>query len=280
VSTTRRNTSQRLTLVILVLLSVTAITLDYRGEASRAIKSIRNGARDAVSPIQRALSDVLHPIGDLFSGAVNYGSAVKENEQLRSELGALQREALENATAEHQLQELLNEQSLPYIQNTPTLLAEVVAGGSTSNFQDTFEIDRGTSSGVGVGMPVVAGAGLVGTIVSAGSSTAIVQMITDPSSEFGVSFGTSESTALAQGQGAGSPLTLLNVTAGVNVSKHELVYSSDIAGASSLPAGIPVGTVSYVHYVGGTYTKTVYVTPVADLSDLVYVTVLQWVPAP
>jgi len=278
VSTTRRNTSQRLTLAILILLSVTAITLDYRGEASRAIRSIRNGARDAVSPIQRVLADALHPIGDLFSGAVNYGDAVRENEQLRGELGALRREALENETAEHQLQEILNEQNLPYVQNIPQLLAEVISGPS-SNFQDTFEIDRGTSSGVGVAMPVVAGPGLVGTVISAGSGTSVVQAITDPGSSFGVSFGTPTSVAVAYGRGTGYPLYLANVTADVQVSVGEAVYSSGIAGAA-LPAGIPVGTVSSWHYSGGALTKTVFVTPVADLSGLNYVTVLQWFPAP
>ncbi|MGO8874652.1 MAG: rod shape-determining protein MreC [Acidimicrobiales bacterium] len=277
-STTRRNTSQRLTLVILVLLSVTAITLDYRGDASKAIRSIRNVARDGISPIQRVLADALHPIGDLFSGAVNYGSAVSENEQLRNELGTLRREALENQTAEHQLQELLNEENLPYIQNLPTLVAEVVAGPS-SNFEATFEIDRGTSSGVGVGMPVVDGAGLIGTITAAGSSTSVVEAITDPGTSFGVSFGTPALYAVAGGRGTGYPLSLSNVTASTPVTDHELVYSSGIAGAS-LPAGIPVGTVSSVHYTRGTLTKSVLVTPVADLSGLSTVTVILWFPAP
>lgn len=278
VSTTRRNTSQRLTLIILVLASITAITLDYKGDASRAIGSVRNASRDAVSPIQRVLSDALHPIGDLFSGAVNYGSAVKQNEELRSQLGALRRQALQNANAEHQLEELLSEQNLPYVQNLPTLLAEVTSG-STSNFRDTFEIDRGTSSGVGVGMPVVAGPGLVGIVTAAGSSTSVVEAITDPGSSFGVRIGTSGSVPVAKGRGAGFPLVLSGVTSGVAVKKGEAVYSSGIAG-SSLPAGLPVGTVSSVQHTGGSLTKNVLVTPVANLSGLSYVTVLQWFPAP
>jgi rod shape-determining protein MreC len=278
VSTTRRNTSQRLTLVILILLSVTVITLDYRGEASRAIRSVRNAARDAVSPVQRVLADALHPVGDLFSGAVNYGAAVNENDRLRSELGVLRREALQNESAEHQLQALEGQLHLPYVQNITQLPAEVISG-SSSNFQVTFEIDRGTSSGVGVGMPVVAGAGLVGTVKSAGSSTAVVETITDPGSTWGVSFGNPAAVAVASGRGVGYPLSLSGVTAGVHVKVGELVLSSGIAGAA-LPAGLPIGTVSYVHYTGNSLTKTVLVKPVASLSNLSVVTVLQWFPAP
>jgi rod shape-determining protein MreC len=278
VSTTRRYTSQRLTFVILVLLSVTAITLDYKGEASHSISSIRSAARDAVSPIQRVLSDALRPLGNFFAGAVNYGAAVQENQQLRGELGTLRREALQNQNAEHELQAILNEQHLPYVQNIPTILAEIISGPS-SNFQDTFEIDRGTSSGVGVGMPVVAGAGLVGTVVSSGTSTSVVEAITNPGSSFGVTFGSPPSVALADGRGSGYPLSLADVTSQMSVRVGEQVYSSGIAGAA-LPAGLPVGTVSSVRYQGGSLTKTVLVKPVADLSGLSYVTVLQWLQTP
>lgn len=278
VSTTRRHTSQRLTLVILVLLSVTLVTLDYKGEASRAITSVRNAARDVVSPIQRVLSDIFHPIGDVLSGAVNYGSAVKENAQLRSQIGALREQVLENQTAEQQLQEILNQQHLPYIQNVPTLLAEVI-GGSASNVEDSFEIDRGTSSGVGVGMPVVAGPGLVGIVASAGSRTAVVRKITDPSSSFGVRFGVPGSIALAQGRGPGYPLSLSGVTATMSPRTGQIVYTSGVEGAA-LPAGIPVGTIASVHYKNGYLTKTVFVTPEATLQGLDYVTVMQWFPAP
>jgi rod shape-determining protein MreC len=279
VSTTRRNTSQRLTLVILVLASITAITLDYRGEASHAITSVRNAARDAISPVQRVLSDAIHPIGDFVSGAFDYGSAVKQNEQLRSQLGTLRREVLQNQAAEQQLQQILNEEHLPYVQNLPTLLAQVISG-STSNFEDTFEIDRGTSAGVGVGMPVVAGPGLVGTVVSAGTSTSVIQAITDPGVVIGVRLNVPGALPVeADGRGAGYPLALTGVTANMSAKVGEIVYTSGVMG-DSLPAGIPVGTVSSVRYSAGSLTKSVQVAPLANLQGVGDVTVLQWFPAP
>lgn len=274
----QRNTSQRLTLLILVLASITAITLDYRGQSTHAFDSVRNGARDVLSPVQRLLSDALRPVGDFFSGAVNYGGAVSENAHLESELGALKRQALENASAEQQLQEILSEQHLPYVENIPGVLATVITG-ATSNFELTLEINRGTSSGVGQGMPVVAGAGLVGTVASAGSSTAVVQVITDPRSSFSVRLGNAGAVAVATGQGGSSPLSLSGVTADMSPRVGETVYTSGTSGAA-LPGGIPVGTVASVHYVAGSLTKSVLVDPFAQLQSLGYVSVLQWFPAP
>ena len=51
-----RHSNQRITLVTLLLVSVTVLTLDYRGEASRAIGHVRNGFAQVVSPFQRGSS--------------------------------------------------------------------------------------------------------------------------------------------------------------------------------------------------------------------------------
>jgi rod shape-determining protein MreC len=278
VATTRRNTSQRLTLVILLLASVTAVTLDYRGSVSHGVDHVRNGALDAIAPIQRVLSGALRPIGDFFAGAVNYGSAVSDNRRLQAELGALRRQVLQNQAAAQQLQQILDEQHLPFVANIPTVLAEVISG-SASNFLQTIEIDRGTSSGVGAQMPVVAGPGLLGLVLSAGRSTSVVQLITDPHSSFGVRFGTTTWVAVANGQGAGNALTLSGVTASMQPKKGQVVYTSGLTGAA-YPAGIPIGTVSAVHYAGGSLTKTVLVEPLANLEGVGYVSVMQWFPAP
>lgn len=276
-ATTRRNTSQRLTLVILLLASITVITLDYRGSASRDIGSLRSAARDVISPIQRGISAALRPVGNFFAGAVNYGSAAAENSRLQNEIGTLRRQVLENAQAEHQLQQILSLQHLPFVQNIPTADAEVISG-STSNFQLTIEIDRGTSNGVAVGMPVVSGAGLVGDVIAAGSSTSVVQLMTDPRSDVGVSFGPSSSVAVAQGQGAGAPLSLLNVTASMTPKVGERVYTSGITGANNYPGGIPVGYITSVSPPNGSLTRTVLVKPYASFSDIQYVSVMQWLP--
>lgn len=277
-ATSRRYTSQRLTLVILVLASITAITLDYRGPAAHALESVRNGARDAVSPVQRVLSGAFRPVGNFFSGAVNYGAVANDNARLRNEVGVERRLALENQTAEVQLQQLLSQERLPYLQNSKSVIADVVSQ-ATSNFELTIEIDRGTADGVGTGMPVVAGAGLVGTVVSAGRTTSVVQLLTDPRSRVGVRLNDG-AVAVAAGQGGSSPLTLEQVVAnGKAPRKGSLVTTSGLQGAA-FPAGIPVGTVAAVTHAGGALTRQVLVKPVAQLSGLQFVAVMQWLPAP
>ena len=146
----------------------------------------------------------------------------------------------------------------------------------SSNFDLTIEIDRGTSNGVGVGMPVVSGVGLVGSVISAGRHTAIVQVLTDPRSEVGVRFGTGD-VAVAVGQGAGEPLQLQDVSE-TSVTSHGAAVVTSGLDLAAYPSGIPVGTVASVHHTGGSLTSQVLVTPLVNLLVLQYVAVLQWFP--
>lgn len=276
-ATSRRNTSQRLTLIILILASVTAITLDYRGPAAHGLDSLRNGARDAVSPVQRILSDVFHPVGDFFSGAVNYSAVANENARLRNEVGQLRRQALQNENSEQQLQQVLTQLRLPYLQNSKSVVADVNEQTSASAFELTITIDRGTADGVGLGMPVVAGAGLIGTVIEAGSTTSVVRLIDDPGSKIGVRF-TNGTIAVVSGQGRGEPISMDVSSSAPIPRKGQVVFTSGLQGAA-YPAGIPVGTVSSVQSPKGGLTRDVSIQPVQSLTSLEFVAVVQWQPA-
>jgi rod shape-determining protein MreC len=275
VASSRRNTSQRLTLVILILASITVVTITYRGEARRAIGSARNGAGDVVAPVQRAIAAALHPIGNLFAGIVGYGGVLGENQRLQLEVGQLRRQLIESEQAQAQLDQLRSEQNLPFADGIPEVLGQVISSPS-SNFDLTIEINRGTSNGVGVGMPVVSGAGLVGAVISAGSHTSVVQLVTDPRSQVGVRFGTGD-VAVAEGQGDDNPLQLEDVSETSVTHRGAPVVTSGL-DIAAYPSGIPVGTVSSVRHTGGSLTSQVLVTPLVNLPILQYVAVLQWLP--
>ena len=197
-----RRTNQRLTLLMLVLASVTALTLDYRGTVSHGITHVRNGIHDALSPIQRGISFVLNPVGDVFAGVLHYGSLETQNEQLRTELGNVRRELSADKYAQSQTESVLALAKLPYVNGIPWIPA-IVIGEATSNFQETIEIDKGTSQGAGPAMPVVGESGLVGVISAASSQSATVVLATDASSTIAVRIGTGGGLYRAQGAGRG-----------------------------------------------------------------------------
>jgi rod shape-determining protein MreC len=275
-----RHSNQRITLVILLLISVTVLTLDYHGEANRGIGHVRNGFAEALSPLQRAAQAVLHPVGDAVSAAFHYGSLQTENAKLREENGELERQLYANGWADSAATTVRALSGLPFVGSLSTIPAQV-AEQSTSNFEPTLELNQGWSSGVGKGMPVVGQSGLVGTVLSASESTSTVLLLQDPRQVIGVEDG-SGNTYVLSGAGIDTPLTLRSgsATSG-SVTKGTVLTTSGQTNdnpAAIYPAGIPVGVVeTSAGAAGGATTATVR--PIVDDDTLEFVAVLEWLPS-
>ncbi len=272
-----RRTSQRVTLLMLVLASVTVLTLDYHGEANHALGHVRNGVRDALSPIQRVISDVLHPIGNVFAGAFRYGSLQTQNQRLQDQVSALSLRLAQSAGAATQLQQLEALDHLHFTGSIPGVVGRVISA-PTSDFQYTLEIDRGTSSGIGPGMPVVGGKGFVGTVLSASSGVATIQLVTDARSRIGVRFGaSSDPNALGVLSGQGPDNRLATTTTHFAPKMGQVAYTSGLAG-ELYPPGLPVGVVTSSRPASGGLAQSVEVTPLVDIQALQFVRVLLWTP--
>jgi rod shape-determining protein MreC len=96
--------------------------------------------------------------------------------------------AIAAAATVREAQELLALNGLPTLAGIDSVTAQVV-GQSPSNFSQTFELNRGKSSGIRVGMTVTNGAGLVGKITDATLERSVVMLATDPEYAIAVKVG-------------------------------------------------------------------------------------------
>lgn len=271
----RRNGRSRATLVFLVLLSVTVITLDFRGDGDGLISSLRSGAGDVLAPVRDLADGALSPVGDALSGLTGYGDLEDENARLRAELEEVRGRELQEADALVEARELRGLLQLEWVGDLPTVAARVVSA-PVSNFAETIELNRGTSHGVDVDMPVVTGAGLVGRVVQASSKRSVVRLITDPASSVGVRLVRDGEVAIAEGEGPSSPLSVGFVEITADVRVRELVVTSGLEGGSDVyPPNIPVGRVSRAEKPPGQLEQDVELEPVADLDHLRYVKVVK-----
>lgn len=272
----RRTSRPRFTLLLLILTAVTLLTLDERG--GRFVTAARDQARDAFAPVSDAASSVFDPIGNALQGVVHYGDLEAENARLREELAARDGDRLRAVDQERQLKALLDQQELDFVGDIPTVAARVI-GGAPNAYQLTIELDRGRDHGVSPGMPVVAGAGLVGRITDASDTRSTVLLVTDPTSSVGVRLTGSGDTGVADGNGPGSPLDLRLIDPDTAVTVAEVVVTSGLQ-QSLYPAGIPVAKVVMAKSMPGALSQDVTAAPVVDLRRLSFVRVLQWGPRP
>ncbi|HUC05479.1 MAG TPA: rod shape-determining protein MreC [Acidimicrobiales bacterium] len=272
-----RRSRRTLTLVVLVVISLSIISLDLTSRTHSITSGIKSVANGVYSPLRGGVVDLLSPIGSFFAGALHYGSVQTENEKLQAQLGALRQELSEKSYEDTQLRTLVALQHLPFLGSLPTVTAQTVEV-SSSNFTLTVTIDKGRSDGVDVGMPVVGAGGLVGQVVSAYHHTSVVQLLTDGQFKVGVTFGDNV-TGTVDGGGPGSDLTVDLVPPHTPMHDGEELFTSSLEGAS-FPPGIPVARIESFHTISGASQATVTADPIADLSQLAYLDVVQWEPAP
>jgi rod shape-determining protein MreC len=263
---------------VLVVASIAIITLDYRGQAHDPVRWAKRGAHDVFAPVQRGVDDIVRPIGSFLSGAVHAGALETQNAKLNREVGALQRRALAEQSIENTVRALERLDRLPWTAGIPSVTAEITAL-SPSDFAATVQLDKGSTAGVAVGMPVVGGAGLVGQVIEVWSSGSTVRLVTDVRSSVGVRFGTAGDLALAQGSGIGRPLAVNLIAPGTTLHKGEVLTTSGLQGAQ-FPPDVPVARVKSFSSTPSATEEAVTAQPLADLAVLSYVDVLQWQPSP
>lgn len=271
----RRSGRSRFTLALLILTSITVLTLDFRG--SSAIKSLRRAASTVFSPVRDRADGVFAPVGDAWNGLFHYDKVRKENDQLRAQIEDLQGQLAQGTDARQQYERLAQAEAITQFTDLPSVTAQVIAGPLT-NFEHTIEIDRGTSHGIQVGMPVAVGAGLVGRISEVQNDRSVIKLLTDPDIVVGVRLASSGETGLLHGQGDGRDLA---IDAGIDpksqVPPNEVVVTSG-EDRATFPGGIPVGTVTRSELSAAQLTQILTVTPLVDLARLTFVKVLVWTP--
>jgi len=185
------------------------------------------------------------------------------------------RNARESSAENERLKGLLNlKENTGYTQ----VPARVIARDPSVWF-NTVTINRGSSSGITLNMPVATGSGIVGRVVAVSPWTAQVMLITDEKAAAGAVVGQlGESGALGSVSGLGKAgLVEMRYVSGlqkVEVGDYILTTGQD----GIYPAGLNVGEVLEVKHGTATQPHQIYVRPSARLDQLEEVAVLLYHP--
>lgn len=265
-----RQRPSRSLLVALGLASATLMTLDLTAGGA-ALDPVRGVVADVVGPAESAASTLVRPvvaIPELLRTHSSLRDEVatleEENTALRAELGAAAFErnrlaAYDDLTA---AAEDLGYSLVP---------ARVVGWGPAQSFSSTVTIDAGTDAGVAPDMTVVAGAGLVGRVVSAGRTSATVLLITDPDSTVGARIGDTMDMGFLRGRGVVGDegrldLELVDRTAVPARADAVVTWGSD--GGAPYVSGVPIGRVTQVYSSLRETSQRVVVDPYVDFGSL------------
>ncbi len=278
-SRTQKEIRQRapIWLVILLFANFVVMAVDARNNVTKQ-NAVRGMMQTVASPVQTAVSEVSGTVSRFASQIVNFGSTNRENERLAKKLEETElelRRSRQAATENERLKGLLGLKEQNGYERVP---ARVIARDPSVWF-NTVMINRGSSSGIMLNMPVVTPSGVVGRVIGVSLWTAQVMLITDEKAAAGAIIGRlSESGVLGSVRGLGdSGLIEMRYVSGlekVDVGNSVLTTGQD----GIYPAGLSVGEVVEVKHGTATQPHQIFIKPSARLDQLAEVAVLLYQP--
>jgi rod shape-determining protein MreC len=268
-------------LVSLLVANLVIMAIDAK-DADGGQKMLRVWTQTFASPLQNASSKATGATSGFFQQIWNFRSTAQQNEQLKERLSQVETElhtARQAAAETERLKALLNLNEQTNIKNVP---ARVIARDPSVWF-NTITINRGSSSGIEVNMPVVTVGGIVGRIITVGPWASQVMLITDEKAGAGGVVGQlGQSGALGSVRGRadlGVGLIEMKYVSGLEkVEVNDYVMTTGQDGI--YPQGLNIGRVVEVKNGTATTAHQIIIQPGAQLDHLEEVAVLLYHPPP
>ena len=231
----QRGAKQKFSLFILILLSLFIFVLDI--SELKPIKILRSLLNDGVYRISAISSSPIKFSGTVKDFFITHIFVYKENRKLKTELEELKSKDFQTLylqTANKRLQNIIQLEK----QSAFTTIAAKVILDKKSPYLNSVIINRGSSSRIKLGMPVLSEGNLVGRVVEVNFLSARILLLNDLNSKIPVMISPKGSQAILSGHGEDKP-KLEYLPEKFELNDKNLVFTSGKDGIFF--EGIPVG---------------------------------------
>jgi rod shape-determining protein MreC len=273
---------RRAVLALLVVVSLILLTAYFGESAGSPLHSVQRGVVAVLSPVQEGASRALKPVRDLFGWFGDTARAKKERDQLKAQRDRLLQDVAGYRVALHENEELRRDVGVDDTTGLDAYDSRTVrvTGRPANNLLlDRLQVDAGSNAGVRVGDPAIADGGLIGHVSFVAPDSALVTLITDPSSSVSVKvLNAAGDTGLLK-PSVGDPLDLLVqlLPRHARIRVDDIVVSGGFRGSgleSLYPPNVPIGRVTQADPEEFASDQQVLVAPIADLRHLDFVQIL------
>lgn len=262
--------------VLLIFTSITVVLMILTLTGSFTDKLINNLFGNIIVPFQKGITTITSDLIDYANTKHTIEALQEENKELQQKIDDLTSENTLLLQDKYELTALRELYELDgQYEDYEKTGAKIVSWDKT-NWFNTFIIDKGSDDGLMVDMNVIAGSGLVGRIVETGANWSRVMSIIDDNSNVSAFVLHSGDNLIIKGD-----LTLIEhgylsysglVDSKNLVEKGDKVVTSNISD-KYLP-GILVGYISTIETDSNNLTKSGYIVPVVDFSNISQVLVI------
>lgn len=257
--------------ILLFFLILSFLIMTFCGTSTAYRSFLESAILEVIRPFHKIASWAVNRVSQIWDGYIWLIGVRKENRKLKKRVVDL--EAINERFREIEMENQRLKGLLDFRNTLPIAIisAQIIGKDATSWFQSML-LDKGTKDGVRVNYPVVIPEGLVGKVVKATFSTALVELITDKNSRVSAMIQKNRAKAILCGQS--SPIcTLEYLDRDADVQIGDYVISSGMGGI--FPKGLMLGVVSKLEKKSYGLFQYAEVTPRVQFSMLEEVLILK-----
>jgi len=227
-----------------------------------AVSEVRAILSLSLAPLQYVVSWPIQFIDTINHVVSSHDELIKENLALKAQTLLLQSEVQRLRSIESQNNQLMSLVNSSTKAKGKILIAQLLAV-DTDPFIKQMTLDKGSSSGVFVGQPVLDAYGVMGQVIQTSAFTSRVLLLNDSHSGIPAQLTRNGIRAIAVGDNYSGKLRLINVAQTQDVKVGDMVVTSGLG--EHYPEGYPIGHVTAVVKDPGLQFLTITLEPEAHL---------------
>ena len=265
------NTKLRIIVVVAVL--ITAALAVAAGVSSQTAPG--TALQTLLTPLKSGFNALTKQAEQYYSYMFRYEALAAENEQLKASIAQMEdvaRQADATARENQRLRALLEFKTT---HEDYVLVDSYIIGWNSSDFSNTFTINRGTDAGIDINQVAITENGeVVGLVTEAGPNYAVVKTVLDSTLEISATIASSGYNGMVSGGYIRGNETLLQMnylpSSSIIRNKDQVVTS----GSTVYPRGLILGQVVDAGFEETGVAKFALLRPAADIEKLEQVFIL------
>jgi rod shape-determining protein MreC len=255
----------RVVLVIAVLLAIVlAVVSSLTG-----LKLPQVMVQGVLTPFRAGVSKLTEKSQQLYDYMFGYEALLAENQSLKEQLAAIEDEARDAYATKQENERLRAALDLVDANEDYKLVDAYIISTSSSDWSNTFTINRGSNIGIQEGMCAITAYGeLVGLVSEVGVNYSVVKSVLDSSLEISATIAASGHSGMVQGgysSGLNGLLRMNYLPSSATIRNHDQVVTT---GSTVYPRNLVLGHVVDAGFDDTGVAKYALLQPAADVRSL------------
>lgn len=260
-------------LVILAVICVGLLGIEAVSDGGGPLRFVANYT---IVPMQKGISYAGRYLSDISDNFDTLKEVRAENDELKSRVDELTIDNTRLRQEQYELERLRELYQLDENYSDYEKIGAHVIANNGSNWFNDFTIDKGSNDGVKVDCNVLAGSGLVGIVTEVGPDYARVRSIIEDSSNISAMILSTSDICMVRGDlqlASDGKIHFENLPNNDNeIQVGEQVVTSHVS--SRFVQGLFIGYISDIQVDSNNLTRSGYITPAVDFSNLQEVLVI------